>query len=83
MDCSRGSQQLAIGTDIDLPLSVVCEFATGEHALLIEVNRTWRAGAETVEHPFGTINARMGATHFPDEDAATGCRRDGVARTGL
>ena len=64
MDCSRGSQQLAIGTDIDLPLSVVCEFATGEHALLIEVNRTWRAGAETVEHPFGTIKARMGATHF-------------------
>jgi Transposase DDE domain len=23
-----------------------------------------RQGRETVEHPFGTMNARMGATHF-------------------
>jgi chaperonin GroEL len=33
MDRSRGSQQLAIGTDIDVPLSLVREFATGEHAI--------------------------------------------------
>ncbi len=25
------------------------------------IHRVWR---ETVEHPFGTIKARMGATHF-------------------
>ena len=26
--------------------------------------RTMRQRRETVEHPFGTIQARMGATHF-------------------
>ena len=33
MDRSRGSQQLAIGADIDVPLSGVREFATGELAI--------------------------------------------------
>jgi transposase len=32
-----------------------------------------RQRRETVEHPFGTIKARMGATHF----------RNGPARAGL
>jgi len=30
---------------------------------------------ETVEHPFGTMKARMGATPFSDEDAAAGCHQ--------
>ena len=39
---------------------------------------------ETVEHPFGTIKARMGAAHFlPDEDASTRRHRDGPARVRL
>ena len=42
-----------------------------------------RQRRETVEHPFGTIKARMGATHFLDEDAATSCLRDGATRAGL
>src|ERR1700731_2999770 len=33
MDCSRGSQEPAIGTDIDIPLRVISEVATGEHAI--------------------------------------------------
>ena len=33
MDRSRGSQELAIGTDIDVPLSVVAEVAPGERAI--------------------------------------------------
>ena len=31
-----------------------------------------RQRRETVEHPFGTIKARMGATHLLIEDAAEG-----------
>src|SRR6266496_4328156 len=42
-----------------------------------------RQRRETVEHPFGTIKARMGATHYLDEDAAAGCLRDGTTRFGL
>ena len=33
MDRSRGSQGPAIGTDIEVPLSVVSEVAAGEHAI--------------------------------------------------
>src|SRR5262249_27022883 len=33
MNRSRGSQELAIRTDIDVSLSVVGEFVTGEHAI--------------------------------------------------
>src|ERR1700757_3031132 len=33
MNRSRSSQELAIGADIDVPLSIVSEFATGEHAI--------------------------------------------------
>jgi hypothetical protein len=33
MNRSRGSQELAIRTDIDVPLRVVGEFATREHAM--------------------------------------------------
>jgi hypothetical protein len=47
-----------------------------------------RQRRETVEHPFGTIKARMGATHFlmktlPHEDAATRSHQDGAARARL
>jgi hypothetical protein len=35
-----------------------------------------RQRRETVEHPFGTMNARMGATHFLIK-RSQGCRRDG------
>ena len=42
-----------------------------------------RMRRETVEHPFGTIKARMGATHFPDEDDAARRHRDGAARARL
>jgi hypothetical protein len=41
-----------------------------------------RQRRETVEHPFGTIKARMGATHFLMK-SATGCLGDGAARAGL
>ena len=42
-----------------------------------------RQRRETVEHPFGTIKARMGSNPLPDEDAATGRQRDGAACTCL
>ena len=38
---------------------------------------------ETVEHPFGTIKARMGATHFLMKTPAERRRRDGAARARL
>jgi hypothetical protein len=38
-----------------------------------------RQRRETVQHPFGTIKARMGATH----DSETGQHRNGPARAGL
>jgi hypothetical protein len=41
-----------------------------------------RQRRETVEHPFGTMKARMGAS-LPDDDAAQGGLRDGAARAGL
>ena len=44
---------------------------------LDENPQAMRQRRETVEHPFGTIKARMGATHFPDEDAAARRQRDG------
>ena len=36
--------------------------------------------SETVEHPFGTLKTRMGATHSPNEASAQGCHRDGTPR---
>jgi Transposase DDE domain len=42
-----------------------------------------RQRRETVEHPFGTLKMRMGRDALPDEDAAEGCRRDGIARARL
>ena len=37
-----------------------------------------RTRREVVEHPFGTIKMRMGATHFLMQDAAEGRDRDGA-----
>ncbi len=42
-----------------------------------------RQRRETVEHPFGTIKARMGATHFLMKTLPTSCLRDGATRTRL
>src|ERR1700756_2820798 len=42
-----------------------------------------RQRRETVEHPFGTIKARMGATHFLMKTLPTGRQRDGATRTRL
>jgi hypothetical protein len=42
-----------------------------------------RQRRETVEHPFGTIKARMGATHFLMKTLPRGRYRDGAARAGL
>jgi hypothetical protein len=42
-----------------------------------------RQRRETVEHPFGTIKARMGANPLPHEDAATRRHRNGAARAHL
>ena len=42
-----------------------------------------RMRRETVEHPFGTMKARMGATHFLNEDLAEGRDRDGALRARL
>ena len=42
-----------------------------------------RTRRETVEHPFGTLKMRMGATHFFVQDAAQGCDRDGAVRARL
>src|SRR3954451_11025799 len=41
-----------------------------------------RRRCQTVEHPFGTIKARR-SKPLLDEDAATGCRRDGTSCAGL
>src|SRR5439155_24455735 len=38
---------------------------------------------QTVEHPFGTLKAWMGATHFLDQDARQGPNRDEPPRSGL
>ena len=42
-----------------------------------------RQRRETVEHPFGTIKARMGATHFLMKTLPKVASRDGAARSGL
>jgi hypothetical protein len=39
-----------------------------------------RQRRETVEHPFGTIKARLGVTHILTK---TRCRGNGTARIGL
>ena len=38
-----------------------------------------RTRRETVEHPFGTLKMRMGATHFLMKTSAEGRHRDGAA----
>ena len=42
-----------------------------------------RVRRETVEHPFGTIKARMGATHFLMKRLPNVADRDGLARARL
>ena len=42
-----------------------------------------RQRRETVEHPFRHHQGPDGCNPLPDEDAATGSRRDGAARTRL
>jgi hypothetical protein len=42
-----------------------------------------RQRRETVEHPFGNDQGPDGGHTLFDEDAATGCRRDGASRAGL
>jgi hypothetical protein len=42
-----------------------------------------RQRRETVEHPFGTLKMRMGATRFLMKTLPEGCRRDGIARARL
>lgn len=42
-----------------------------------------RQRRETVEHPFGTIKAWMGATHFVMKTLPRGRHRNGAARAGL
>ena len=39
--------------------------------------------AQTVEHPFGTLKAWMGATHFKTRTLEKGQNRDEPARPGL
>jgi hypothetical protein len=38
---------------------------------------------ETVKHPFGTMKARMGATHFLCKTLPKSSRRDGSLGPGL
>lgn len=40
-----------------------------------------RQRRETVEHPFGTIKARIGRDTLPDQDALQGRRGDGAQRS--
>jgi hypothetical protein len=62
-----------------------------EHEHILEAVQRWldehpekmRQRRETVEHPFGTIKARMGATHFLAKTSNAGCLRDGTTRSGL
>ena len=42
-----------------------------------------RTRRETVEHPFGTLKMRMGATHFLCKTLPKGCDRDGPLRARL
>ena len=42
-----------------------------------------RLRRQTVEHPFATLKAWMGSSHFLDEDAAQGANRDESSRPGL
>ena len=42
-----------------------------------------RQRRETVEHPFGTMKARMGATHFLDQNASESSHRNGTLGPGL
>ena len=42
-----------------------------------------RQRREVVEHPFGTIKLRMGATHFLMKPLPKVSGRDGAARAGL
>ena len=42
-----------------------------------------RVRRQTVEHPFGTIKAWMGWTHFLTQDAGARAHRDEPARAGL
>ena len=50
---------------------------------LDENPQAMRQRRETVEHPFGTLKMRMGATHFLMKTAAEGRHRDGAARARL
>jgi hypothetical protein len=42
-----------------------------------------RQRRETVEHPFGTMKARMGATRFLKKKPSQSSRRDGALGSGL
>ena len=50
---------------------------------LDENPQAMRQRRETVEHPFGTLKMRMGATHFLMKTSAKGRHRDGAARARL
>ena len=50
---------------------------------LVEHPEKMRQRRETVEHPLRHDQGPYGRNPLLDEDAATGCRRDGAARAGL
>jgi hypothetical protein len=69
----------------------VRRIARWEHEHLLEAAKqrfdanpeVMRQRRETVEHPFGTMKARMGATHFLTKNAPESSRRDGTLGPGL
>ena len=52
-------------------------------ARLDRTPKAMRIRRQTVEHPFGTLKAWMGATHFQTADPRKGQNRDEPSRSGL
>src|SRR5262249_54146608 len=55
------------------------EVVEAVQARLDKNSEAMRTRRETIEHPFGTMKMRMGATHFLTKTLPQGCHRNGVA----
>ena len=74
--CTTGSERRIARWEHEHVLEAVQERLDGNPQAM-------RVRRETVEHPFGTIKARMGATHFLCKTLPEGRRRNGAARARL
>jgi len=63
--CAKKYSKYEVHTDCELPISVAWHDGnTKLFSMRCRRDLIKRIRRQTVEHPFGTIKARMGATHF-------------------